>query len=155
MQSKKFMMNSPIEFGLRALVLLSQIEDEGMDIDRLLIYDYILTNSGEFNEELPSLHVETPYKYSKLMVKREILKEGVKLFSDQGLIEIKLTEHGIYYKKSDYTVAFLDNMSSKYKAKLLDISKWVIENVYNKNENKIEEEINRKILLYGIEFFRD
>jgi hypothetical protein len=148
-------MNSPIEFGLRALVLLSQIEDEGIDIDRLLIYDYLLTNSGEFNEELPSLHVETPYKYSKLIVKREVLKEGVKIFSSHGLIDITLTERGIYYKKSSYTNAFLANMTSKYKQELVNISKWIIEEVHYKDDYKIEEKINSRILEYGIEFYRE
>lgn len=32
MKSKSFMINSSIEFGLRALVLLSQIENQGIDI---------------------------------------------------------------------------------------------------------------------------
>lgn len=148
-------MNSPIEFGLRALVLLSQIEGEGIDIDRLLIYDYLLTNSGEFNKEFPSLHVETPYRYSKLMVKREVLKEGVKMFSDHGLIDVTLTDCGIYYKKSIYTDVFLVNMTSKYKQRLVEISKWINDNIHCKNENKIEEEINSKILQYGIEFYND
>lgn len=155
MRNKSFMINSPIEFGLRALVLLSQIENEGIDIDRLLIYDYLLTNSGEFNVKLPSLHAETPYKYSKLMVKREVLKEGVKIFSNHGLIDVILIDSGIYYKKSSYTDAFLDNMTSKYKQKLVDIAKWIIEDVHYKNESKIEEEINSKILQYGIEFYRE
>lgn len=149
------MMNSPMEFGLRAMILLAKIEGEGIDIDKLLIYDYLLTNSGEFNEEYPSLHVETPYKYSKLVVKREILKEGVNIFTKCGLIDIVLDERGIYYKKNIYTEAFLKNMTSKYKEKLEQIAEWIISDIHFKNGFKIEEEINKRILKYGIEFYRE
>lgn len=155
MKNKKLVMNSSTEFGLRALVILSQLKGEGIDIDRLLIYDYLLTNSGEFNEKLPSLHVDTPYKYSKLIVKREVLREGVKKISDQGLIDVTLTEKGIYYKKNSYTDAFLVNMTSKYKEELQNISKWIIEDIHLKDECEIEDEIKGRILQYGIEFYRE
>lgn len=46
-------------------------------------------------------------------------------------------------------------MTSKYKQKLVDISKWIIEDVYYKNGCKIEKEINDRILQYGIEFYRE
>lgn len=153
--NNRYMMNSPIEFGLRALILLTQIGDEGIDIDRLLIYDYLLTNSGEFNKEYPSLHAETPYKYSKLVVKREVLKEGVNIFTKCGLIDVILNETGIYYKKNMYTEAFLKNMTSKYKQKLVDIARWIISDIHYKDDSKIEEEINSRILKYGIEFYRE
>lgn len=145
--------NTPLEFGLRALIILSKLSSEGTDIERLLVYDYMLTNSGEFNSKLPSIHAETPYKYSKLLVKRDTLKEGINLLTRYGLITLSYNEEGITYKKNKYTQRFLDNIDSTYKEKLEIVAEWISSDMHYKKINEIEYDLKSRIKKYGIEFY--
>lgn len=145
--------NTPLEFGLRALIVLSKLSSEGTDIERLLTYDYILTNSGEFNSKLPSIHVETPYKYSKLLVKRDTLKDGLNLLIKYGLITLDYSEEGIIYKKNKYTQKFLDNINSIYKDRLEVVAEWISSDIHCKEVSEIEYDLRRRIQKYGIGFY--
>lgn len=145
--------NTPLEFGLRALIMLSKLSNNGTDIERLLVYDYILTNSGEFNSKLPSIHAETPYKYSKLLVKRDILKEGINILIRYGLITLDYSEEGIIYKKNKYTQKFLDNIDSIYKDRLEVVAEWISSDVHCKEVSEIEYDLKARIKKYGIEFY--
>ncbi len=147
--------NTSLEFGLRALITLSKLSNDGTDIERLLMYDYMLTNSGEFNRELPSVHAETPYKYSKLLVKRNTLKEGINLMLRHGLLTLNYNEEGIIYKKNKYTQKFLDNIDSVYKEKLEIVAEWICKDMHIKKVNEIEYDLKIRIKKYGIEFYEE
>ncbi|EMS71293.1 ABC-three component system middle component 2 [Ruminiclostridium cellobioparum] len=148
-------LNSSIEFGLRVTVLLSQFENEALALDKLLTYDYLLTNSGEFSDKYPSLHVETPYRYAKLVVKREVLKEGINLMCENGILDVVLTDEGILYKQNGFTKLFLNNISSKYKHQLEERANWIASEIHRTRSKIIEEELNKNVLEYGIEFYRE
>lgn len=145
--------NIKLEFGLRSLIILSKLGESGADIDRLLVYDYILTNSGEFNSELPSIHAETPYKYSKLLLKRDTLKDGINILIKYGLITLDYSKEGIIYKKNKFTQKFLDNIDSVYKEKLEIVAKWISREVHYKNITEIDYDLRERIKKYGIEFY--
>ena len=61
--------NSPLECGLRAVVLLVECSPQELDIQRLVNYDYLLVHSGDINGP-PSLHPDSPLRSGELLVKR-------------------------------------------------------------------------------------
>lgn len=147
--------NISLEFGLRALIVLSKLNNEGTDINRLLVYDYMLTNSGEFNSELPSIHAETPYKYSKLLVKRDTLKDGINILIKYGLITLDYSKNGVIYKKNKYSQKFLNNIDSAYKSKLEVVAEWISRDVHSRAISEIEYDLRMRIKKYGIEFYEE
>jgi len=148
-------LNSPVEFGLRVVVLLDEFEFISLSIDEIITYDYLMTNSGEFDERYPSLHPQTPYRYSKLFVKRDFLMEGVNQMCNCGLLDIAYNKNGICYTKNQFTKYFLSNLTSNYKKKLVERAKWIANEVYLDKENNIINELYKRISTYGIEFYRE
>ena len=54
--------NSPVELGLRALMLLAESHPKPLDIQRLVILDYLLVHSGDLEGGPESLHPPSPLR---------------------------------------------------------------------------------------------
>ncbi len=148
-----FMLNSSLEFGLRALVILCRLGNGSFDTDDLLVYDYVLTNSGDFSTQHPSIHISTSYKYSKLYTKREAMKKGIDFLSYRGLIDVVYDEKGIMYKSNKYSIYFLDNISSIYKTKLIIVADWIAEELKKEGFAKALNDLKNKSVEEKIYFY--
>lgn len=153
--NNKNILNSSLEFGLRVVVLLAEFENTALSLDQILEYDYLMTNSGEFDERYPSLHPETPYRYSRLLVKREAFKEGIEQMCKNGLINIEFTSEGICYQKNKFTGIFLNNLNSNYKCKLVQRANWIANEIHTDESKTVIKELKNRISRYGIEFYRE
>lgn len=70
--------NSAVECGLRSLVILEQAFPRDYDLQRLVFYDYLLVHSGDANGP-ESIHPATPHRSGEVLVKRQILEQGLLL----------------------------------------------------------------------------
>ena len=66
--------NTPIESGLRMLILLADAAPTGCDLQRLAIYDYLLVHSDDVTGGPPSLHPPSPFRSGELLVRGELLQ---------------------------------------------------------------------------------
>ncbi len=117
--------NSPLEAGLRALSVLVPSYPEGMDLQRLVAFDYLVVHTGDAGGP-ESLHAELPLRATELLVRRQLVERGLLLMISRGLIERLPTEAGIVYLAGDMAETFLGSLSAPYLADLWERGDWVV-----------------------------
>lgn len=110
--------DSEIEYGLRALILVSILSDYDLSFEKLLVYDYMLTNFNDFDSNFESVNPDTSYRLAKIIVKRQAYKDGLKYCVIKNLIDIDYTSKGILYNATSLTTPFIEYMDTPYVDKL-------------------------------------
>lgn len=77
--------NNSIETGLRTLCILSAMFPHSYDLETLVCMDYLCVHTGDFDQEMESLHPENPHRAGELFVRRNVIEEGIALFISRGL----------------------------------------------------------------------
>lgn len=118
--------NSPIETGLRALILLAESYPEQLDLQRILEFDYILVHTGDVDGP-PSVHPALPLRSGELLVRRQLIERGLMLMISRGLITRHATPNGFVYQAEDDAGPFLDSLTAEYLHDLQDRAVWVVD----------------------------
>ena len=119
--------NSPLESAIRTLAVLAAISPQCADLQRLLMFDYLLVHSADADGP-PSLHPNTPLRNGELLIRRSLLQEGLMLLLSRNLAERKTTVLGIEYAALEAAAPFLDSLSSSYVHDLRERGFWLEEN---------------------------
>ncbi|MEN6411949.1 MAG: ABC-three component system middle component 2 [Veillonellales bacterium] len=113
--------NTPEEIGVRILFVLSECQHK-MSLQRLMYYDYLSLHLSDINAEYISLHPSNPHHSSEIAVKREIIRDGINLMINRGLMNVRYTRQGIFYERNqitdNFTKMFDSSYSSQYKANI-------------------------------------
>lgn len=131
--------NSPIEVGLRCLIIISH--KRSVNLEQLIIFDYLCLNTHDFNGP-KSLHAAIPHRNIQVYVRREIIKKGLKLLVTKQLATIKSLKSGINYRPTKLTPLFLEHLSSEYKSKYEEKLMWVLEEFGQWSETKLKKFID-------------
>lgn len=118
--------NSPVETGLRAIVLLSAAYPLSCDLRRLVVYDYLMVHSEDAGGP-SSLHPKTPHRSGELLVRRRLLQEGLLLMMSRELAAVEYSDEGIVFHATDLTRGFLEYLQSNYARDLQQRAKWVVD----------------------------
>ncbi|MGK7235871.1 ABC-three component system middle component 2 [Streptomyces hygroscopicus] len=118
-------LNSPLEVGVRALALLAESHPEPMDLAQLVILDYALLHSAEFDGP-PSLHPDLPARTGELGMKRHILEQGLLVLIRAGLAGIEPHHDGLKYRATERGPAFIDILEAPYADRLRDRAEWAV-----------------------------
>jgi hypothetical protein len=152
MSNLEMYIDSEIEYGLRALILISELDDIDLSFEKLLIYDYMLTNFKDFDNSFESVNPDTSYRFSKLVVKRQAYKDGLNYCVIKNLIDINFSPKGILYTKTSLTSIFISHMSTPYIDKLKQCAN-IIHDVFGSvGFEELQKLIENKILEQGISF---
>jgi hypothetical protein len=117
--------NSPLETGVRALILLAEAYPESLDLQRILEFDYLMVHSGDVGGP-PSLHPALPLRSGELLVRRQLIERGLLLMMSRGLIQRLASDAGLSYQADDAAGPFLDALSADYLNDLKLRASWVI-----------------------------
>jgi hypothetical protein len=134
------------------LVLLSAAYPWRLDLQRLLLLDYLLVNSGDLDGSPASLHPATPHRSGEVLVRRDIVERGLKLFMSRGLIERHYDDAGITYAASDLTSTFLDFLRAGYTNSLRERADWVMVTFSEMHDHELRGLFDRNIGRWGSEF---
>lgn len=85
-------LNSPLELGLRTLILLNVGFPRSFDVDRLVLMDYCLLHSADLGGPA-SVLPPVPARGGELGVKRSVLEHGVQLMARAEMIDLVATRH--------------------------------------------------------------
>jgi hypothetical protein len=118
--------NSPIETGVRALILLAESYPAQLDLQRILELDYILVHTGDVHGP-PSIHPALPLRSGELLVRRQLIERGLLLMISRGLVSRHATEQGFTYQAEDDAGPFLDALTAEYLGALKDRATWVVD----------------------------
>jgi hypothetical protein len=133
--------NSPLETGVRALILLAEAYPETLDLQRILEFDYLMVHSGDV-EGPPSLHPALPLRSGELLVRRQLIERGLLLMMSRGLIERLASEVGLSYQADDAAGPFLDALSADYLKDLRLRASWVISTFGRMSDSDIRKTLS-------------
>ena len=119
--------NSPVELGLRSLMLLAESHPRPLDIQRLVILDYLLVHSEDIEGGPESLHPASPLRAGEVSIRRGLIEEGLHLFATKGLITRIVDGSGFSYAANDLAAVFLDAFTSDYANSIRIRAAWAVE----------------------------
>jgi ABC-3C biological conflict system middle component len=122
-------LNSPLEVGVRALVLLAERHPEPLDLSQLTVLDYVLLHSGEFDGP-PSLHPDLPAREGELGMKRAVMEQALLVLIRAGLAGIVDQRQGLMYAATDRGPAFVDVLEAPYVGSLRERAEWVVHHYF-------------------------
>ncbi|MEZ6033556.1 MAG: ABC-three component system middle component 2 [Planctomycetaceae bacterium] len=148
--------NSPLECGLRALVILTDASPRSFDLQRLMQYDYLLVHSNDvaalFPQTPTSIHPATPNRAGELVVRRELCQLGLRLMISRGLVACSFSKLGIHYEATDLALPFLDNLTTRYVTRLRSVAEWLNVTLETLSDSSLNELINAHLGKWGAEF---
>ncbi|KAF6583124.1 ABC-three component system middle component 2 [Paenibacillus sp. EKM211P] len=146
--------NSPEEVGTRILFILS-LCDKRMSSQRIMYYDYFVLHLNDIDNSYGSLHPDNPNHSSEIAVRRGIVNKGITLMLSKGLLDVKYTKTGIYYKKNNITDPFVSLFSNGYVEHLKKNIAVVNEKFSNYSDTQIYRYINKNIGSWTGEFEKE
>ena len=147
--------NSPLECGLRSLVLLNAIAPAKADLQRLVFYDYLLVHSGDVTNGPPSIHPPTPLRSGEALVRRLWIEKGLLLMVSRDLITRFFDKGGIMYGASKLTARFTTYMEQDYTRLLIERADWVSKTFNSYSDRKLLEYFKENLDRWGGEFIRE
>lgn len=124
MTSSRPLFNSPLEIGLRSAAILAEAYPEQLDIQQLVILDYFVVHSDDLPAGPPGLHPQTPHRGGELLVRREVIQDGLKLYASRNLVEQHYSPAGRRYSATESTAALLDSLHASYAGRLRERAQW-------------------------------
>ena len=131
--------NGPVEIGMRAAMVLANAYPDRLDLNRLVILDYIVVHSGDIPDGPPSLHPPTPFRAGEVTVRRVLLENGLHLLAMKGLVARHLDESGITYSAKSEITAFLDALSSRYAHAVRDRAEWAVHRLNGLTDRQVQQ----------------
>ena len=118
--------NSSLESGVRALSILEAAHPEACDLHRLVELDYLVVHSGDAGGPA-SLHAALPMRAGELLVRREIIEQGLLLMASRGLAERAVSPDGISYRAGEAAGPYMAALRAPYSVQLRARAQWAIE----------------------------
>ncbi|WP_149205792.1 ABC-three component system middle component 2 [Flavobacterium johnsoniae] len=153
-ENNNLVFNSPLEFSLRCLCIINHEKNQGIDLNKLVYYDYLILNTGDISD-LASMHPAIPFRGAQVLVKREVIKQALSLLISKQLIDLKFDNDGIRYYKNDLTSPFVNYLESEY---IMDLHKrisWVSEHFFSYKDDELSGFINSNMDKWGGEFIKE
>jgi len=134
--------NSPLETGVRSLVILVAAHPAAFDLERLVEMDYLIVHSGDVNGP-ESLHPALPMRAGELLVRRGLIEKGLLLMISRRLIQRIPTENGFNYVAGEAAAPFLASLTSIYSQQLKDRAQWVVKQYIDITTSEIRQITHR------------
>lgn len=152
---RQHLFNTPIESGLRSLFVLAAVDPSECDLQRLVIYDYLLVHSDDVLSGPTSLHPATPLRSGELLVRRTLVEHGLHLLIRKRLVTKNYTSAGIYFAATKFAKPFLDYFKSSYAVRCMEISKWIAGQFQPMSDDDLREFVHENLGRWGAEFTHD
>lgn len=133
-------LNSPLELGVRALVLLTAAHPRTITLDKLTMMDHYLLHSGERGGP-PSVAAPLSTRGGESGVKRTVLEHGLHLMVRAGLVEILPTRYGVSFRASERGAPFIQLIKSGHIDELRTTSAWVVETFGDRTPEEVRTEL--------------
>lgn len=143
--------NSPLETGVRALIILNAAYPLSFELTKLTWLDHLVVHTGDIDGPA-SLHPNLPQRSGEILVRRRLIEEGVTLMRRLHLITTMPNESGIAYQATDEAYPLIELMRTSYAAELKNRAQWLVENVCSLGEETMHKLIVAKLGRWNVEF---
>ncbi len=141
MSNKLF--NTPFELSLH-VVLLLDVADTGLTLDRIAAYDFIAIYCEDFGVADRSLNGENGFAFSELSARRNLTKTAIKDLVVDGLVVATDDETGILYSVSESGRKMGEGFQSEYAERYKELMRLVVEKYGNYSDVQLFNEINKQ-----------
>ncbi|MGW2402487.1 ABC-three component system middle component 2 [Kitasatospora sp. NPDC001664] len=118
-------LNSPVEAGMRTLVLLSQAFPRRLDVAQLVYLDHAMLHSGDLDHGPASLHPDLPAGPGELGLRRQLIEQGLMVLLRAGLADMTTADDGFMYRATDEAASFLSALEAPYVGQLIERADWL------------------------------
>jgi len=143
--------NTPIEIGLRSLIILEASDNQIMDIEKIMYLDYLCLNTSDI-EGPTSLHAQIPNRGVQVFSKKDLIQKGLSIMLTKELINLIVLPEGFFYQISEAGKIFLRLFQTKYFLDLLERCQWVLSRWGNQSTQQIKSFIDDNIQNWGADF---
>lgn len=116
--------NTPLEAGMRAVILLEAFEPAQFDIATISLLDYFLVHTADADGP-ESIHPDVSARGGEFFVRRHLIEQGIALMMRSSLIEQVPTSSGFLFYTHETAAAMLDLLSTNYNRRLLAAADWL------------------------------
>ncbi|MFF0496435.1 ABC-three component system middle component 2 [Nocardia aobensis] len=118
-------LNSPLEVGVRTLVLLAQAFPNRLDVAQLVYLDHVMVHSAEFGGRPANLHPSLPVGPGELAMRRRLVEQGLVVLMRASLADMTVTTEGFSYGATPEASSFLDILEAPYLSLLQERAEWL------------------------------
>lgn len=145
-------LNSPAEVGLRAICVLAAAFPSAYSVRRLTVLDYLLVHSDDLPNGPAGLHPKTPFRSGEVLVRREVLQRGLRLYESRGLISREYRSDGIRFMATDDSGWFIDGLRSTYVGDLRSRARWLEASFSEMPDADLADLVAKHLGEWGAEF---
>lgn len=135
------LLNSPLEVGLRILVVLDVEFPAHRNLDQLLVVDHMALHTEDFGGP-GSLHPALPLRSADVGARRESIRRGLELLIHRGLAAADLSDSGIAFLAGETAHGVVGLMESPYVKAYRDKVIWVTENESLESDGQVRERLS-------------
>jgi hypothetical protein len=146
--------NSPLETGVRSVVLLNTAYPRAFDLKELTWLDHLVVHTSDISGP-QSLHPNVPHRDGELLVRRSLVEQGITLMRSLHMIEAKYGSSGVVYAALDQAGPFVSLIRTEYGRALKARAGWLISFLSERGEEHLHEVITQKIGRWAVEFQND
>ncbi len=150
-RSSTLLFNSPLETGVRALAILDAAYPKAFDLSELTWLDHLVVHTADINGP-ESLHPDLPHRTGELLVRRQVIEQGLMLMRQQHLVVVQSASRGILFKASDDGAAVMELVKSRYAQALKARARWLADHIRPLSSNELKRMVDEKIGRWRIEF---
>lgn len=144
--------NGALETGLRSLTLLVGVFPEAISLQRLVVFDYLVVHTEDVEGGPASLHPATPRRGAELLVRRDRIQAGLRLYESRNLIDRRFESGGVYFAASEQAGAFLDALDASYVADMRERAAWVAGRFGGVDDPQLRAYVDDRVGDWGSEF---
>ncbi|MGW5647982.1 ABC-three component system middle component 2 [Saccharopolyspora sp. NPDC003762] len=144
-------LNSPLEVGVRVLMMLTETYPEALDINRLVLLDHSVLHTADLGGP-SSIHPPLPARAGELGVRRKVIEEGLQVMLRAELISLAATDTGIRFQAGDSAYGFVRILTASYAAELRERTKWVVHHFQDLPEDMVRSQMREIFGSWSEEF---
>ncbi|WP_107952024.1 ABC-three component system middle component 2 [Sphingomonas faeni] len=149
--------NSPLETGIRALILLDAIYPRSCDLMEMTWFDHLVVHTADLEglggQHAPSsLHPALPGRDGELFVRRRLVEQSLRLMQEVHLIDVSSEEDGVFFIASEDAPSFLDMLQAPYTLELKQRAGWLAEHVRELPSKEFASLVEAKVGRWTAEF---
>lgn len=116
--------NSPLEAGIRAVVVLEKLRPDAIDLAEMVLFDHVVVHTADLGGP-PSLHPDLPGRKGELLVRRRLIERSLDLMRRCHLVDQEVTDDGVTYRASDEAAGYVELLETPYSERLKDCADWL------------------------------
>lgn len=144
-------LNSPIELGVRSLIVLTAAFPKALDLSRLVLMDHCLLHSADLGGP-ESILPPLPARTGELGMKRTVIEHGIHVMVRAGMIDALATPDGLLYRARDEARPFLQLLRSPHTTSLAVVAEWIAHEFSELSEDQIRDRMNSVTARWSEEF---